>query len=142
MLGNISLCGTALDRALLLTSNASGFLQVIGQVGDTTHELAMLASAFGACRNKISDRASAREHGVGDLAIAAVDDHRGTQSGIGALILIVRHAITVCVLRGGEFLNGLGSVTSKIGWLLSHNWIRPPVKDTVSVLGPFGGLHG
>jgi hypothetical protein len=60
-LGNIGLCGTALDRAFLLTSNGAGFLQVIGHVGDTTRELAMVAGAFGAFHNKIRDGAAAGE---------------------------------------------------------------------------------
>lgn len=57
-LGNVSLRGTALDRALPLASDGSGFLQVIGQVGDTTHELPMVASALGAFRNEVRDRAA------------------------------------------------------------------------------------
>jgi len=50
MLGNVRLFSTALDRILLLTRDDTGFLQVIGHVGDTTHELAVVASALGACR--------------------------------------------------------------------------------------------
>jgi len=44
----VRLRGAALDRALLLASDGPRFFQVIGQVGDTTHELAMVAGALGA----------------------------------------------------------------------------------------------
>ena len=43
-LGNISLRGTPLQRALLLACDNSIFLQVICQVGDTTHELPRLVA--------------------------------------------------------------------------------------------------
>ena len=100
-LGNVSLCGTALDRALLLTSDGAGFLQVIGHVGDTTHELAMVAGALGACRNEVRDRAATGEQGIGDPRIAAINDNGGAQIGIGALILIIRYVIpiAICVSR-------------------------------------------
>ena len=58
-LRNVSPGGTAYDRALLLTLDGAGFLQVIGQVGDTTNELTFSAGTLGACRNAVRDRAAA-----------------------------------------------------------------------------------
>ena len=86
-LGNISLCGTALDRTLLLTSNGAGLLQVIGHVGNTTHELAMIAGALGACRNQIRDGAAIGEQGIGNPRITAINNNGGTQIRIGTIIL-------------------------------------------------------
>ena len=94
-LGNVRLCGTALDRTFLLTSNGAGFLQVIGHVGDTTHELAMATGTLGACRNKIRNGAAAGEQGIGDPSIAAIDNNGGAQIGIGAIILVIRNTIAV-----------------------------------------------
>ena len=89
---------TALDRALLLASDDSGFLQVIGQAGDTTHELTMVAGARGTFCNEVSDGAAGCEHGIGHASITAINDDGGAYIGIGALILIVRHAIPVVVI--------------------------------------------
>ena len=58
---NVSLRGTALDRALLLTSDGSSFLQVVGHVGDTLHKVAVITGVIGACRNQISDGAATGE---------------------------------------------------------------------------------
>ena len=94
MLRNVSLCGTSLDRALLLTGNGAGFLQVIGHVGDTTHEVAM-AGTLGACHDKIRDSAAFGQPGIGDPRIAAIDDNTGAQIGIGTIIVVIRNAIAV-----------------------------------------------
>src|SRR5262245_48890130 len=50
-LGYVSPLGAALDRVLLLTCDGARFLQLIGHFGDTSHELAVIADARGACRN-------------------------------------------------------------------------------------------
>ena len=73
-LWNVGLRRTALDRALLLTSDGPDFLQLIGQVGDTTHELAVIPGALGACHNQVRDRAPAGEHGIEYAGIAAIND--------------------------------------------------------------------
>src|SRR5207249_1420861 len=72
-LGNVSLRGTALDCTLLPGSDGSCFLQLIDHVGDTTHELAMIAGTLGACRNKVRDRAATWEQGIEDPRIAAIN---------------------------------------------------------------------
>jgi hypothetical protein len=84
---------------MLLTRDGSGFLQVVGHVGDTTHELAMISGVLGACRNEVRDCAAAGEHRIGHRRIAPVNDNGGAQIGIGALILIVRDAVIVGVWR-------------------------------------------
>jgi hypothetical protein len=88
-LGNISLCDTALDRALLLTSDGSGLLQVISHAGDTTYELAMIAGAFGACRNEVRDCAATWEYCVGHSGITAINDGRRADNRIGAVVVCV-----------------------------------------------------
>jgi len=102
MLGNVCPPGTALDRVLLLTRDGSGFLQVIGHVGHTTHELAMIAGTVGACRNEVRDRVATGEQGVWHPRIAAINNSGGAQIGIGAFIWIVRHAIVVVVVGNLE----------------------------------------
>ena len=52
-LGNVRLPGTALDRTLLLARDDSGVPQVVGQVGDTTDEPAMVADVFGAFHDEV-----------------------------------------------------------------------------------------
>lgn len=78
MLGNISLRCTPLDRALLLTSDDSGILQVIGHVRHTTHELAMIAGALSAFCNEVRDCTATREHGIGDPRITAINNNGGS----------------------------------------------------------------
>jgi hypothetical protein len=68
-------------------------------MGDTAHELAMIAGALGACCNEVRDRAAAGEHGIGDPRIAAINDNGGTQMRIETVVFIVRDTITVGIPR-------------------------------------------
>ncbi len=95
---------TALDCALPPTREGPGFLQVIGYVGDTTNELAMIPGAPGAFCNEVRDCAAALEQGIGDPRIAAINNKGGTQIRIGTIIRIVRHAVPIAV---GLLSNGL-----------------------------------
>ena len=90
-LRNVSLRCTALDRALLLTSDGSGFLQVVGQVGDTTHELVMIAGSRGAFCNEVRDSAAGWEQGIGHPRITAINNNGCTQIRIRTIILVIRN---------------------------------------------------
>ena len=98
----IIIIGTALDRVLLLPRNGAGFLQVLSQVGDTPLEVVVVARARGAGRHQVSNRAARGEHGIGGSRIAAMNNDGGTEIGIGALILSVRHAIAIVVGAAGR----------------------------------------
>jgi hypothetical protein len=87
-LGNVRLCGAALDCALLLVSDDPRLFQVIGEERGTTHELAMVPGVLGTCPNEVRDRAAAGEQDIGHLRIAAINDNGGAQIGIGALIFL------------------------------------------------------
>ena len=80
--------GTALDRPFLLPSDGPRVLQLIGEMRNTTHELAMVARALGTCPNEIGDRAAAAERDIWNLGVAAINDYGGTRIGIRTLILI------------------------------------------------------
>lgn len=47
-LGNVRLCGATLDSARLPASDGSRLLQLIGELRDTTHELAVVLGTLGA----------------------------------------------------------------------------------------------
>ena len=55
-----------------------------------------------ACRDEVGDRAATWEYGIGDSRVAAINDNGRTQIRIGALILVVRHAIMIAIVRCGR----------------------------------------
>ena len=60
-LGDVSLCSAALDRAFLMTSDDSSLLQLVGQVRNTAHELAVILCTVRALHNQVGDSAASRE---------------------------------------------------------------------------------
>src|SRR6185436_4843937 len=96
-LGNVSLRGTALDRTLLPARDDSGVPQVVGQVGDTTDELAMVGGVYGAFRGEVRDRAATWRHGVGDPRIATTNGNGGAQIGVRTAVFGVGHPVAVGV---------------------------------------------
>ena len=98
--GNIGLRGTGLDRTLLPTSDYFGFFQLIGQVGNTTHELTMITGTLGACRNEVRERTAAKEHGIRNARIATINYDSGAHIGVETLIVFVGHAVVIAVRSG------------------------------------------
>jgi hypothetical protein len=76
-LGNVCLCGTALDRAFLLASDGARFLQCVGQVRYAAHELAMITDIVRALYNQVGDCAARWEPCIGDTRITAVNNDCG-----------------------------------------------------------------
>src|SRR5215510_1930208 len=94
-LGNISACSAASDRALLLASDSSSSSQVSGQAGDTTHELTMIAGAYGAFCHKVRDCAASCGQGIRDPRIAAINNNSGAQIRSRTRVVVIGDAVVV-----------------------------------------------
>jgi hypothetical protein len=93
--GNVGLGGAAHDRALLSTGDDASFLQIIGEMTDTTYVLPMVADTLRTFTDQVGDRAPIDPKGILDPAVATVDDHGGAEIGSRASIVIVGDAITI-----------------------------------------------
>jgi hypothetical protein len=65
-LGGVSLCGAAFDRAFLPTSDGPSALEIVRQLRNAAHELAVIICTVYALRHQVGNSTASREQHIGD----------------------------------------------------------------------------